>query len=305
MVRGISMTNDKYIKQSLRLNLCFLRIMKEHALFLAASLPSKNKELIEEAKLYNKLFNDHLKRTLEIASGVTKISDDAITKYTLDAEDITSFLTGFEIDTELTKNELLLKKPVTNRIEDSLSNNISTINTRSIVLTRNLIKFKTKILNNVVMCKLYTSNYPSLIEHIRMEAIMYLELLKELENKVETSIEYKEQLFQEVFWNHIMEEHAQFIEGYLDPKEENLKAIASEFAKKYEELNKILYKRIKTENMSIIKDSQQLTTKIKDFKTKGIEGILACQIKSIIIPLLADHLLRETNFYLFLIKMYK
>lgn len=298
------MTNEKYINQSLRLNLCFLRIMKEHALFLAASLPDKNKDLIEEAKLYNKLFNDHLKRTLEIAGGVINISDDAVTKYTLDAEDITSFLTGFVIDTELTKNELLLKKPINNRFNDSLINSISTINARSIVLTRNLIKFKTKLLDNIMICKLYTSNYPSLIEHIRMEAIMYLDLLSKFEQD-ETSTDYKEQLSQEVFWNHLMEEHAQFVEGYLDPKEENLKVIAKDFAEKYEELNKKIYQSIKTENMSTINESQKLTTKIKDFKTKGIEGILTCQIKSIIIPLLADHLLRETNFYLFLIEMYK
>jgi hypothetical protein len=38
--------------------------------------------------------------------------------------------------------------------------------------------------------------------------------------------------------------------------------------------------------------------KIRDFKAAGARGILECEIRSIILPLLADHVLREANHYI-------
>ena len=46
------------------------------------------------------------------------------------------------------------------------------------------------------------------------------------------------------------------------------------------------------------KGSKELTEEYQKFKTAGTEGILGCKIRSIILPLLADHLLREANHYL-------
>ena len=41
-----------------------------------------------------------------------------------------------------------------------------------------------------------------------------------------------------------------------------------------------------------------LTQKSRDFKRAGVQGIETCKIQSIILPLLADHVLREANHYL-------
>ena len=40
------------------------------------------------------------------------------------------------------------------------------------------------------------------------------------------------------------------------------------------------------------------TIKYRDFKAAGAKGILSGQISSIILPLLADHVLREANHYI-------
>ena len=40
------------------------------------------------------------------------------------------------------------------------------------------------------------------------------------------------------------------------------------------------------------------TERLRDFKAAGTQGLLECGIRSIIIPLLADHILREANHYL-------
>ena len=42
--------------------------------------------------------------------------------------------------------------------------------------------------------------------------------------------------------------------------------------------------------------------KYQAFKTAGVKGITGCDIRSPIIPLLADHVLREANHYLRLLK---
>ena len=44
---------------------------------------------------------------------------------------------------------------------------------------------------------------------------------------------------------------------------------------------------------------------IRDFKAAGTKGITECQIRSIILPLLADHVLREANHYLRLLEKTK
>ena len=52
-------------------------------------------------------------------------------------------------------------------------------------------------------------------------------------------------------------------------------------------------------------DSLKATKEIKKFKQQGTQGLVDCKIKSIIIPLLGDHTLREANHYLRLLKIFK
>lgn len=47
------------------------------------------------------------------------------------------------------------------------------------------------------------------------------------------------------------------------------------------------------------------TVEFKDFKEAGVSGIEECKIKSIILPLLADHVLREANHYIRILKTTK
>ncbi len=49
---------------------------------------------------------------------------------------------------------------------------------------------------------------------------------------------------------------------------------------------------------TISEKSLAKTCQLRDFKAAGAEGLLNCEIKSIILPLLADHVLREANHYI-------
>lgn len=46
----------------------------------------------------------------------------------------------------------------------------------------------------------------------------------------------------------------------------------------------------------------ETTERYRDFKAAGTKGITGCDIRSSILPLLADHVLREANHYLRILK---
>ena len=48
----------------------------------------------------------------------------------------------------------------------------------------------------------------------------------------------------------------------------------------------------------LTRKTMETTEQYRDFKAAGAKGITECEIRSIILPLLADHVLREANHYL-------
>jgi hypothetical protein len=104
------------------------------------------------------------------------------------------------------------------------------------------------------------------------------------------------------FWNTIMGEHAEFIDGLLDPTEKALKKTARNFSEMFEKLVK---ECIKSAEKQIIRNSLETTEGIQDYKRAATIGLLECKIRSIIIPLLGDHVLREANHFLRILKLLK
>lgn len=293
------MSQNNYIKMSLELHLFFDRIMKEHSFFLEAGFTEIDKDFKKIANNFQKTFSNILTRVINIANNNLSenflTSDEMITNNTLEAENKTSKLSGINIDTNITQKEKQLKSGNIN-INQQLINNISSINKQTLPLIQNLIQFKTDILNKILSCKMYTTNYPLLINHIINEAKMYHNLLIKIENKEKFDEKYLYE--QELFWNNIMKEHAQFIRGLLDPTEKDLILTADNYAKEYEAIIKQY-----SNNLDNIKNvSLNETINFRNFKIAGEEGILNCKIKSIIIPLLADHVLREANHFIRILK---
>ncbi len=159
-----------------------------------------------------------------------------------------------------------------------------------------LISFKEEVLKEMTTCRLYTTNYPLLIEHILREAKLYRQIIVELENKGRISVPDLRNT--EIFWNQIMMEHAQFIRGLLDPTECELIETADGFAEDYcRLLEEAKEQERRAMNVALSAKTLQTTKKYRQFKAAGTEGITGCDIRSIILPLLADHVLREANHY--------
>lgn len=121
------------------------------------------------------------------------------------------------------------------------------------------------------------------------------------------SINYVRQSLElHLFFARIMKEHSKFIRGLLDPTEEALFDIANDFGKEFDKLTKKALDAInnKIPADKVTRESFRATKAIRDFKAQATEGLLDCNIRSIIIPLLGDHTLREANHYLRLLRIF-
>ena len=302
------LSNEDFVRQSLDLNLFFLRIMKEHAFFLEAGFTPVNADLARQADTFKTQFETLLKEAVFIANGFISpdlvTSGEIVTGFTLNAERASTFFTGIQLDTSITMAELSLAKGCQQPNVQTLVQRVADLNQRAIGLLPGLINFKTLVLDSMLCCRIFTFNYPLLIDHIRREAILFLELLKRLQNRVVIDIA-RFALEQESFWNRIMAEHAKFIRGLLDPTEEALFQTADKFGREFDRLTaEALAAQTQVSLLpQVTQKSLRETAAIRDFKRQGTEGILACKIRSLIIPLLGDHVLREANHYLRLLKI--
>jgi hypothetical protein len=298
------LTRKEFIQISLETNLFFQRIMKEHLFFIQTSLPSINESEIDEANILKKSFEALLAETVIFGNCAVRNevlqSNEIVTPFTLRAEQISSKLTGASLNMEITEAEYDLRSDPNFNYTEWLEEKICNINMRSINLLEEVINLKKKLLKSQLECKIFTTLYPLLIEHILREAELYMETLKSLQNR---KLPDRTKCDDLNFWNQIMEEHAEFIDGLLDPTEEELKETAEELAETFE---KILEEKCdKNNEKEILNKSLKATENIRNFKKAGTEGLLACKIRSIIIPLLGDHVLREANHYLRIIKEMK
>ena len=294
------LTDNEFVRRSLEINLFFLRILKEHSFFLEVSFRPDDYRLIEQACMLKYTFESLLIETIHLAYGKVSFSNAALTEYTFEAEKVTESLLRIPLNTNITRYQAAIKNlsiSDNQNLPKMLTQNVHLLNSRAINATQNIVSFKTFVLDNVLNCRLFTSNYPLLIEHIRREAIFYIDLLGKLQDRMDTYI-IEEKIKEESFWNQIMAEHAKFVRGLLDPTEDVLIKTVANFAKQFDSLTEETLKATEKTLPKIIKKSLSLTKELKKFKEQGTKGLINCQIKSIILPLLADHILREANHYL-------
>lgn len=308
---------EHYVRISLETHLFFARIMKEHALFLQAGFVKKDEEWIRRADYFRRQFEELLRDTVQMSNRMVSESflnsGEMVTKYTMDVETKTGDLTGIPIDRRITAAQMHMECGLNYKADSDDVRVIHKLNERAVWLLNSLIEFKERLLCEVNGCGMYTSNYPLMLEHITREERLYLEIMEGMMKNQKVC--FHQLQHQEEFWNCIMMEHALFIRGMLDPCEGELINIADDFARDFHELIQEARKQERYVNnggkldccekevcawdeASYTKKTIKKTCELRDFKATGTEGILNCQIKSVILPLLADHVLREANHYI-------
>lgn len=291
---------ENYATLSIETHLFFARIMKEHALFLEAGFPCKDETWIKKADWFRQQFEEVLSEAVDISNGrvhhnILK-SGELATQFTIPAEERTSRLTGVEIDSDITRRTMDLRHGNCRDWNRTLIFRVRRLNERVLRLLDGLIEFKESILKMVCEGRLFTANYPLLIKHIIREAKLYRLTIREImQNR---PLSHKSLCEAEKFWNQIMMEHALFIRGLLDPCEEALIDTADNFADQYKKLLETACEQDCRANEAMTGETLATTLKYRDFKAAGTDGILDLKISSIILPLLADHVLREANHYI-------
>ena len=303
------LSSMEYVRQSLGVHLFFARIMKEHSFFLKLGFTPKDANLGQQADDFKMQFDSLLAETVALSNGVVNpeilISGEVITPYTLNAEMASQYFSGVPIQISITQAEAGLAGGAMMLPNPMLEQRVYMLNNRAMGMISGLIQFKSALLSNVLGCRIFTTNYPLLIDHILREAKFYLLMIQRLQNREEIHSD-KYALEHEIFWNTIMAEHSKFIRGLLDPTENDLIQTANNFGNEFDKLTAEAKAAMDSTMPAaeVTADSMKATKEIKNFKAQGTEGILACKVKSIIIPLLADHTLREANHYLRLLQKY-
>jgi len=188
-------------------------------------------------------------------------------------------------------------------------NNVTAIrklNEDSIQLVLGLRNFKRNLLIMIINCKVTGFNFPLLVDHIAREAEYFMRTLKKFNEGILDPIQ--DAIIKEnVFWLRIMMEHSRFISALLDQSERNLVVAARKFGDDFEvllnqarDVESMLYKKSPTYPIigKLNKDSENATHELRNFKQAGLDLIKTCQIKNVIDPLLADHVVREADHFL-------
>jgi hypothetical protein len=173
--------------------------------------------------------------------------------------------------------------------------------------------FKRKVLGLILTCQLPgANNFPLLVDHVSREANYFRNRLEELNaGRLEPLPDAI--IDENVFFLRIMSDHAKFISHLLDPSERKLVEQANQFGHDFDQLlfqaRDIESMRPQSQTAPILDqflDQNRLSVKsLRDFKQTARDLITACKIKSIIHPLLADHVFREAERFLFIIDMFE
>lgn len=173
--------------------------------------------------------------------------------------------------------------------------------------------FKRKVLGLVLTCQMPgANNFPLLIDHTSREANYFRNRLEELNNgRLEPLPDAI--IDENVFFLRIMADHAKFIGHLLDPSERQLVEQARNFSQDFDQL---LFQAKDLESMrpqsqtvplldQFLDQNRVSVTSLRDFKKTARDLIESCRIKSIIHPLLADHVFREAERFLSIIDMFE
>lgn len=287
------LNDEEYIRLSMENNLFWTRIMKEHAIFIESSVPAPHRQLAMQADQFKQLFDRLLAESIRLAN--SSVSDRSlqsgqyVTQYTEAAEQATQQLTGIEINSNLTRMEYDIKPSGPYSSAQQNVQEVSALNQYIVSQVNAFARFKSDLYNLQASCRLFTFLYTSVYEHVFHEAQKYMEILTGLQQRDEN---YNKDF--ESFWNHHMSDHAKVMRGLFDPTETEHFDAADRFAKTFDAMI--------ADRPAGKAEELEATKALSEFKANTTREILDCKVKSLMSPLFTDHILREANYYLYLLQ---
>ena len=186
------------------------------------------------------------------------------------------FFTGLPMDLQITRDEYNLGGGTLP--PETLRPQVDALNQNALALARQMQQFMQRVLEDVAACRAITTLYPTQIDHLARELHHYIFRLRSLMsgNTLLTAQEFADE---QAFWNEIMAEHAEFIDGLLDPTEQNLKAqaeaFAVEFARLVEQLETAQQRPMMIPQVTL-RDEDAMRS-LQNFKSQATHGILSAK----------------------------
>lgn len=293
------LSKEMYVQWSLQYNLFWLRIMKEHAIFIEATMPPPGKSLAQKADAYKQNYDQFLLTAITLSNGILPLdalqSGQFYTQFTEGAEQDAEKYTGISTRPDITLKEYDVA-PIYGElsITGNLEQDVNHLNQSVLTLTESFIQFQSDLLNDRASCRLFTMMYTGDILHVLMEAKRYQMILAALQNRDENAIEdYK------TFWTNNMADHVKVMRGQFDPTEATYFNKANQLAELFDTLSQ------EETNANTYPSNQELlmsTNEVRDFKADTTDAIMRCKVQSIMLALYTDHLLREANHFIYLMK---
>ena len=142
---------------------------------------------------------------------------------------------------------------------------------------------------------MFIADYPLLVRNMINETSDYSKRLAVLEkgNKLHNAL---------MHWRQGMLEHVISYRAMLDPTEKEMIAISDDFVRRYSNLMR------ETRMMNDMLTPHILTTALKeatdyrDFNETVVKKIVECKVQCAMFPQMADHSLREMNYFVKLLK---
>ncbi|MGD8192187.1 DUF2935 domain-containing protein [Brevibacillus ginsengisoli] len=165
--------------------------------------------------------------------------------------------------------------------------------------------FKRRVLGLILRCQIGGNNFPLLVDHVSREANYFMRRLEQLNTGTLDPLP-DAVINENVFFLRIMADHAKFINHLLDPSERKLVEQARDFSHDFDQLlfqaQDLDSMRPQSQTVPLLEqmvDVNRVSVRqLRDFKKTARDLIEACKIKSIIPPLLADHVFREASHFL-------
>ena len=133
------LSNSEFVRQSLELNLFFMRIAKEHSIFLEASFTTRDFMFMEQSEILKNMFSQLLVETIRMSDGIISPevarSGELVTELTLDAERETEFYTNIQIDPNITRMEVALAMSSPTPITMNTVRMVEDLNNRAITFS--------------------------------------------------------------------------------------------------------------------------------------------------------------------------
>ena len=296
------LSDSKFIENSLISNLYYLRTLREFCTRVQLSLPSNYKEYIDIAGKLAKQCEELGSRIMKYANGnipsVALNSDIFVTPYTLKLEELTNKLFAYDINTDITKQELALE-PGIPKPNPELIQALEEINQEALNIANEFINFSSELSNNVSNQNAFCFYYNSLNTNTVYEMNVYISILERLINKDNLDPLYV--IDYEYGFNKLMAGIATYIRGECDPIYVDVINQANNFVNEYNNLV-LEYENIilSPENQKNMTDNSiELSKRFKLFVEDCLNKLLKKELYFSSPPITKDNALTDINFFIY------